>query len=142
MNTPTTEALATFKNLTPPGQYAVVLEGMKGEEGQFFSDTITRIAAIWQAMPKTYETDGQGRGALCRLHWFTGGCDWWLVEKDSDPDGEGQIQAFGIADLGFGGRELGYINLPEILEAGAELDFHFTPTVAGDILKGAQHVEE
>lgn len=41
-----------------------------------------------------------------------------------------------LADLGQGFRELGYISLPEILEAGAELDFHFTPVTVGEILKG------
>lgn len=136
MNKPTTEALAIFKSLTPRGQYAAVLEGLKGEEGQFFADTVTRIAAIWRITPKTYETDGQGMEALARLHWFTDSCDWWLVEKDAGPDHAGQVQAFGIADLGQGFRELGYISLPEILEAGAELDFHFTPVTVGEILKG------
>ena len=137
MSKPTVPEMAIFKTLTPAGQYAaVVLDGLRGEERQFFADTIEKMAGIWADMPKTYETEGQGKAALARLHWFTGGCDWWIVEKDSDPDGEGQIQAFGIADLGQGCRELGYINLPEILEAGAELDFHFTPVTVGEILKG------
>ena len=136
MNIPTPEMLTTFKSLTPRGQFQTVLELMKGEEGQYFMDVVARIATLWGRIPKTYETEGQGREALARLHWFTGGCDWWLVEKDSDPVGEGQIQAFGIADLGQGFRELGYISLPEILEAGAELDFHFTPVTVGEILKG------
>ena len=137
MSKPTVSEMAIFKTLTPAGQYAaVVLDGLRGEERQFFADTIEKMAGIWRDTPKTYETEGQGKAALARLHWFTGGCDWWLVEKDSDPDGEGQIQAFGIADLGQGCRELGYISLPEILEAGAELDFHFTPVTVGEILKG------
>ena len=136
MNKPTTEAMGTLKSITPRGQYMAVLEGMRGEEGQFFADTVTRMAAVWDAMPKTYETAGQGKGALAGMHYFTGGCDWWIMEKDSDPDGEGQIQAFGIADLGQGFRELGYLNLPEILDMGAELDFHYTPRTVGDILKG------
>lgn len=136
MNKPTTEALAIFKSLTPRGQYAAVLEGLKGEEGQFFADTVTRIAAIWRNTPTTYGTEGQGKAALARMHWFTGGCDWWLVERDSDPDNEGQIQTFGLADLGQGCRELGYISLVEILDAGAELDFHFTPVTIGELLKG------
>ena len=137
MNKPTVKDLTIFKSITPAGQYAaVVLDGLRGEERQFFADTIAKMAGIWRDTPKTYETDGQGREALARLHYFTGGCDWWIVEKDSDPDGEGQIQAFGIADLGQGYRKLGYINLVEIIRAGAELDFHFTPVTVGEILKG------
>ena len=137
MSKPTVSEMAIFKTLTPAGQYAaVVLDGLRGEERQFFADTIEKMAGIWANMPKTYETEGQGQEALARLHWFTGGCDWWRVEKDRDPVGEGQIQAFGIADLGQGWRELGYISLVEILSAGAELDFHFTPVTVGEIMKG------
>ena len=38
----------------------------------------------------------------------------------------GQLQAFGKADLGYGG-ELGYISLVDILKCGAELDFYWQP---------------
>ena len=101
MNTkPTPEAIATLRTLTTPEQYEVITDAMMGEEGDAFIEIIDRIHAAWQAMPKTYETDGQGCAALARIHYFTGGCDWWIVEKDSDPDHVGQVQAFGIADLG------------------------------------------
>ena len=134
MNKPTVKDLTIFKSITPAGQYAaVVLDGLRGEERQFFADTIEKMAGIWRDTPKTYETDGQGREALARLHWFTGGCDWWLVEKDSDPDNAGQVQAFGIADLGMG-PEAGYISIPELLENGAELDLYFTPKRMGELL--------
>ena len=71
--------------------------------------------------------------ALAHLHYFIGGCDWWIVEKDSDPDHAGQVQAFGIADLGMG-AELGYISIPELLENGAETDLYFKAKTIGDIL--------
>ena len=72
--------------------------------------------------------------ALAHLHYFIGGCDWWIVEKDSDPDQAGQVQAFGIADLGMG-AELGYISIPELLENGAELDLYYTePKTIGELL--------
>ena len=125
--------LDTLKMLTTPEQYEVITDAMMGEEGDHFIELIDRIHAMWQAMPKTYETDGQGRAALARLHYFIGGCDWWVVEKDADPDGAGQVQAFGIADLGMG-RELGYISIPELLENGAELDLYFKAKTIGDIL--------
>ena len=49
------------------------------------------------------------------------------------PDHAGQVQAFGIADLGMG-RELGYISIPELLENGAEIDLYFKPQPIGDLL--------
>jgi hypothetical protein len=134
MNTrPTPEALATLRTLTTPEQCAVILAAARGEEGEHFREIIDSIHTTWQAMPKTYETDAHGRAALARLHYFIGGCDWWIVEKDADPDRAGQVQAFGIADLGMG-RELGYISIPELLENGAELDLYFKPQPIGELL--------
>ena len=109
--TPTPEALATLRTLTTPEQFAVITAATRGEEGDRFTESIDRIHATWQAMPKTNETDAQGRAAVAQLHYFIGGCDWWIVEKDADPDHAGQVQAFGIADLGMG-AELGYISIP------------------------------
>ncbi|HPS08875.1 MAG TPA: hypothetical protein PLG22_15200 [Kiritimatiellia bacterium] len=131
---PTPEALATLRTLTPPAQYAAIIDGMRGEEGDAFIEIIDRIHATWQAMPKTYESTAKGRAALAHLHYFIGGCDWWIVEKDADPDHAGQVQAFGIADLGMG-AELGYISIPELLENGAELDLYYTdPKTIGELL--------
>ena len=106
--------LDTLRLLTMPEQFEVITDAMRGEEGDHFIAIIDRIHATWQAMPRTYETDVQGRAALAHLHYFTGGCDWWIVEKDADPDHAGQAQAFGIADLGMGSK-LGYISIPELL---------------------------
>jgi hypothetical protein len=77
-------------------------------------------------MPKTGETDAQGDDAIVHLRYFAGGsAEFLITEKDIDTDGEGQIQAFGLADLFGDGGEEGYISLREIVENGGELDFHF-----------------
>ena len=131
---PTPEALATLRTLTTPEQCAVILAAARGEEAPHFIEIIDRIHATWQAMPKTYESTAKGRAAVAHLHFFIGGCDWWIVEKDADPDHAGQVQAFGIADLGIGFRELGYISIPELLENGAELDLYFQPKTIGELL--------
>ena len=126
--------LDTLNLLTTPEQFEVITDAMLGEEGDHFIEIIDRIHAIWQAMPKTYESTAKGRAAVAYLHYFTGCCDWWIVEKDADPDHAGQVQAFGIADLGIGYRELGYISIPELLENGADLDLYFQPIKIGEIL--------
>ena len=130
---PTPEALATLRALTNPTQFTAVAAALRGEESAHFAEIISRLHATWQAMPTTYATEAQGRAAVAHLHFFLGGADWWIVEKDSDPDNEGQLQAFGIADLGMG-AELGYISIPEILACGAELDFYHTPKTVAEIL--------
>ena len=126
--------LDILKMLTPPAQYEAIIAGMMGEEGDAFIEIIDRIYATWEQMPKTYETADQGRETIAHLHFFVGACDWWIVEKDADTDHAGQVQAFGIADLGMGYRELGYISIPELLANGAELDLHFQPKPIGEIL--------
>lgn len=133
---PTAEALKTLEILTGPAQRRVMLEALRGAEGEHFRTLIEKVHADWQACPATYAAQGLGVYALARFHFFTAGCDWWIVEKDSDPDGEGQIQAFGVADLGMGCRELGYISIPEILKCGAELDLYYTSVTVAEILKG------
>ncbi len=130
---PTPEALATLRALTNRSQFAAVTAALRGEEGAHFADIVSRLHAAWQAMPVTYATEAQGRAAVAQLHYFLGGADWWIIEKDSDPDHAGQIQAFGISDLGMG-PELGYISIPEILACGAELDFYYTAQTVAEIL--------
>ena len=91
----------------------------------------SKISSKLLALGKTRKKPENNGSAVAHLHFFTGRADWWTIETDSDPDNAGQIQAFGIADLGMG-PELGYISIPVLLEVGAELDFYYD-------LCGAQH---
>ena len=116
-----------LKKFISPLQLKVTLEYCKGEEGQFFKDVLNELTERIEKMPKTYETDGQGLNAIVHLHYFKDGMNWWITEKDVDTDGEGQIQAFGLADLFGDGGELGYISIKELLENNVELDYHFPP---------------
>ena len=120
-------ALTRLRGFIGPAQLRAFDDGRFSEERQYFFDTAVRLAGIIDTMPKTYEQDGLGDQAIASLHYFLGGCDWYITEKDAEaPDSLGQHQAFGWADLG-GGGELGYISLVELLANGAELDFHFRP---------------
>jgi len=117
-------------------QLATMRHYARGEEKEWFIARMVELAALIHAMPKTYEQDGAGLNAVAHLHYFTAGGDWYITEKDSDPDGEGQIQAFGSANLGYG-AELGYISIKELIEHGAELDLHFKPATLATITKAA-----
>src|SRR3990167_763996 len=103
-----------------PSQLQAIGNACRGEERQHFIDLLCTFGERIANMPKTYEQDGKGDQAVIYLHYFTSGCDWHITEKDSDPadehgNHEGQIQAFGLADLGYG-AELGYISIKELLE--------------------------
>lgn len=122
------------------GQLAAMIEGTKGEEGEWFHAKIGELFDTIRTMPKSYETDGQGMRAIAHLRYFAGGRAAWLItERDAGaPDdstpGE-QLQAFGHADLFGDGGELGYISIAEIIAEGGELDLHFTPQPLWQALK-------
>lgn len=114
---------AILKDFVGAQQRRFIGNLMKGEEGEWFAQTVGDMAERIRTMPKTYEQDGKGAQAVVVLHYFTAGADWWILEKDMEQE---QHQAFGIADIGYG-PEMGYISLPEILAAGAEIDLHWQP---------------
>lgn len=124
------------------GQRAVIRQALRGEEGEHFATKLAEYAQRVDAMPRTYETRKENETApyIAHLHYFVGGCDWYICEADIGDTGERgplgpQHQAFGLADIYGDGGELGYISLPEILDCGAELDLYFEPRPLADIRK-------
>ena len=85
-----------------------------------------------EAMPKTYEQDGRGDEAIAHLHYFNGGSDWYITEKDING---GVLQAYGYAILNGDDEmaESGYISIEELTRNGVELDLHFTPCRLAEI---------
>jgi len=76
-------------------------------------------------MPRPYATDGTPTDdKIVHLHYFSGGSDWYIVERDSSDE---QLQAFGLACLQGEYPEWGYISIQELIENGVELDLYFTP---------------
>ena len=121
------EAGRTLARFVSRQQMSAILTGCGGEEWGFFQGKLIEMAAIIDAMPETYATDAQGDEAVAHLHYFVGGCNFFITEKDCE---EEQNQAFGLADLGYGG-ELGYISIEEIISCGAELDLHWKMKTIG-----------
>jgi len=126
------DVLPTLRPFIGRSQLSAIGDACRGEERQWFKDRLVALADQIANMPETYAQDGLGDQAVAHLHYFAGGAtNWWITEKDSDPDGEGQVQAFGLANM-FGGptdqdAELGYISIAEIIANGGELDLHFAP---------------
>jgi len=129
----TTEAVKTVRPFIAPTQIEIMGDACRGEEHEFFKDKFVEMADLVTNMPKTYEQDGKGDQAIVYLHYFLGSADWYITEKDKG-DGEDtrQIQAFGYADLGYGG-ELGYISIEELIENSVELDLHWTPKTLAEV---------
>ena len=122
-------ALETLRHFISGEQLLVIRHYCRGEEKEFFIAKAIELAQLVSTMPKVYEQDGKGDGAIVSLHYFVGSADWWITERDISDE---QHQAFGLADLGYG-AELGYISIQEIINCGAEIDLHFTPTTLGEV---------
>lgn len=128
---------SVFKNFISSRQLNVIGDLCRGEEAQFFLQKIIEFTDRISNMPKTYEQDGMGDKAVAHLHYFTPNADFYIIEKDiGDQDGPNgpQHQAYGLVSLHGEYPEKGYISLPEIFAAGAELDLHFTPDTIENIL--------
>jgi hypothetical protein len=125
------EAVHTVKHFVGDSQLEAMGNGVRGEEAEFFKTLFVKLADQLQNMPKVYEQDGKGDEAVVYLHYFLGNMDWYITERDLEIDE--QIQAFGLADLGMGYPELGYISIEEITNAGAELDLYWTPKTLAEV---------
>jgi len=112
-------------------QRAAINSGLQGEEKQYFSSLLQSVAETINTMPKTYEQDGLGRKAVAYLHYFVGGNDWYITERDMEPE---QSQAFGVVSLNGHEPETGYISIEELVQHNVELDLHFTPTQLDQII--------
>ena len=115
-------------------QCSCLLTATHGEEGKWFCGKLAELAKVIDGMPRLYAQDGKGDAAVVSLHYFTAGADWWILERDDD-----ERELFGYVDLGLGAgcAELGYINMGEMLAAGAELDLHWPEgTTLGEVKNG------
>lgn len=123
----TIEAVRPF---VPVLQLKTLVSGLRGEEREYFRGALRDLEKTIETMPATYGQDGLGEDAVVHLHYFFGGCDWWITEKDI----EGGIdQAFGLVDLGHG-PELGYISIAELVESRSmDIDLHWTPITLAQV---------
>jgi hypothetical protein len=132
-------ALKRMEGFIGGSQLAEVRRLLKtSEEREFFALKMEELATLIEGMPVSYQQDGKGDDAICYLHYFCGGYDGYIIEKDSEPasnPAEAQWQAYGFARFAHMAESAdnGYICLPEIFKSNAELDFHFTPTPLREI---------
>lgn len=125
--------MLNLKNFIGKNQLAALRSCLQGEERAYFVAKIGEIKDTIGAMPKPYETEGQ-EAPSAALHYFSASHDWWIIERDSEPD---QLQAFGIACLNGDGEmaEFGYINIKELIgNPSVEIDLYYTPEKAAEIM--------
>lgn len=130
-------AAGCLSRIMPVTQRRVLADQLRGEERDGIADIILRAQDAYDKMPVTYRQDGLGMDAVVHLHYFKGGGDWWITERDSEwPESGEYDQAFGFcAPFGKDEGELGYVSLIEAAEAGVELDLYWTPKTLKECLK-------
>ena len=114
------------KLFIPSNQYSIIKTNPE------FEDARIRINELVANCPKTYETeDISTNNKIAQLHYFRGGSDWYIIEKDSELE---QTQAFGYVILNGDteNAEFGYINIEEVKKY-AEIDLYWTPITLGKI---------
>ena len=124
-----TIALNNLVNFVPLEQLTIIRDLFDGEEGSYFIDKMVALDELINKMPETYGQDGKGDDAIAYLHYFRGGMDFYITEKDMENP---QIQAFGLVNMGRG-ASLGYVSIVEILENNIEIDLYFEPTKIGEL---------
>jgi hypothetical protein len=127
--------MTNLLNFISNSQLLAIKAGVSGEESKFFRDKLKEMSTVVATMPQTYDQDGKGQEAIAYLHYFTGGCDWYITEKDKGAEDDKQrgkqYQAFGLAKIHE--AELGYISIQELIENQVELDLYWTPKTLGEI---------
>ena len=124
---------STLIHFIGTSQLCALQSSLTGEERQYFLSLLNELKDKILKMPKPYETTEQGMDAPVSLHYFQGGSDWYIVEKDSS---EEQLQAFGYACLNGDkiNAEMGYINIEELIKCDVELDLYWTPTALRNVM--------
>lgn len=89
------------------------------------------LAESINKMPKTYEAENiKVKDKVAHLHYFVGGFDWYIIEKDMLPE---QRQAFGVVKNG-DTVEFGYIDITELQSISlVEFDFYWEPKPLSEI---------
>jgi hypothetical protein len=102
-----------LKMLTPKSQFFAMLEEWEAHAG-----AIERMNEIVDKMPRLHETDSKefkGRHPLA-LHYFLGGCDWYISEWDRGDNLFGYV----ILNNDVETSAWGYISLSELLHIESE----------------------
>ncbi len=129
------DKLMLLRKFVSTFEYESLSDMMMGEEKEAGFEILDRVGAILETMPSTYDTENiPVEQKIVFLHYFKGGSDWYIVEKDKLPV---QRQAFGYAILN--GDEMngewGYISIMELIMANVELDFYWDPKPFGEVVE-------
>jgi hypothetical protein len=125
-----TAALAKIAHYMSPAQVAAVRQCLRENNGEatFFADKMEHLAQLIRETPDVRANPDR----KAYLHYFMGNYDAYVMEidrEDGPPAPGDDVLAYGWCRFAHmpDCAEFGYLSITEITQAGAELDFHFTP---------------
>ena len=136
------EQIAALRKWMPAGQIDALMSLLRSEEREAGIEILNSLSETIATMPKLYETEGtQTEDKIVYLHYFRGGSDWYIVEKDTEPV---QHQAFGYAILNEDliNAEWGYISIVELIQNNIELDFYWNRRTFKEVLSKGEKPEQ
>lgn len=127
------------RELVPKQQvdYLVELEEDGGADPLEARDMLINVVKAYQDIPKLYEQDGKGKNAVCYLHYFVGGTDWYITEWNRDNEFYGYVCLNGDWEM----AEFGYIPKEYLIDNDLsplnkpELDFYWKYKTINQILE-------
>lgn len=134
--------LLLLRRFVPPRQIeAIMILAVEGEEGAGYRQKMAKLVHLIRSIPTLHESTGVYYTLYLR---YVGACGQvWVAERDVGderytqagiPLGEGpQHQAYGLVSLNGSPPKWGYIDIPELMGQGFELDLEFEPTPAREI---------
>lgn len=132
----TVDDLINLRRFVPSAQMATLFVLSAGEEKAHFIQKMDELSKTIRTMPKTYEQEGLGDGAMVHLHYFSSQGNWYITERDCEAV---QHQAYGLADPFGDGGELGYISIAELLQSrSVEIDLYWEPKKLAEIREARQ----
>jgi hypothetical protein len=130
------EALLTkLVDFMPSAERVSLAWALRGEERFAMADVVLNAVKQIDGCPVTYQ-QSEVADPIVHLHYFRGGVDAWITEKDIEWPGEGDYdQSFGFVCLTGDptDAELGYTSIKEMIESGVELDLYWTPKPLSEV---------
>lgn len=118
-----------FRNLQPfigNRQLQALKMLCKSPDGEWYRNRLNELLQTFNNLPELYSNEELGEQAIIKLHYFTPSSDFYITEIDN----EHQI-AFGLMHIFE--AELGYINVPELVDCNAEIDLHWSEKTITDV---------
>jgi len=98
----------------------------KSRDGKWYRNRLNELLQTFNNLPELYSNEELGENAIIKLHYFTPSSDFYITEIDRD-----RRTAFGLIRIAE--PELGYINLPDLIDCNTEIDLHWSEKTIADV---------